>query len=208
LTTSIFEEVSALLTATLKDETGVVIPGTTLEVLMISVYAKGSTDTLLRSSDDALADPNISVSALGVLTWNIQPYETRFVDRTIELGANNDREVHEAVFEAAWASADDGTLTDPFSTLVGSEYVTVEQAGHGHSVNDHAYFVPTTATIGGLDMGGLYIVSEIVDGDTFKVRHRSTATSSESGGGSTEFYSRGKAGKFTAKMVIKRVDPV
>jgi hypothetical protein len=75
-------------------------------------------------------------------------------------------------------------LTNPFSVTNGSPIVTVTDTAHGVlNVGVTVRFGGASA-VGGITVDGEYLVTEIVDVDTFKVVHTANATSTASGGGS------------------------
>lgn len=83
--------------------------------------------------------------------------------------------------------ADDGTLTDPFSTTNLSAIVTVTDVGHGLAVGATAVFSGATA-VGGITIDGAYLVATVVDTDNYTIVHSAAATSTAGPGGGTVGY--------------------
>jgi hypothetical protein len=76
------------------------------------------------------------------------------------------------------------SLTDPFSVTNGSAVVTVTDTLHG--IDDVGVTVTFSgaSAVGGITIDGDYLVTEIVDPDTYKITHTAAATSTATGGGS------------------------
>jgi hypothetical protein len=93
------ERTTPLYTATLVDEDGAIIPGSTLTTLVLTHYNL-ATDAILNSRDaqNVLNANNVTVSELGILEWVLQPLDTLIVDDTLCL------ETHVALFEFTWNS--------------------------------------------------------------------------------------------------------
>ncbi len=77
----------------------------------------------------------------------------------------------------------DVSLTDPFTTTNGSAVVTVADNAHGAGVNDTVRFSGATA-VGGITIDGPYIITEVIDANSYRITHSSPATSAATGGGS------------------------
>ena len=75
-------------------------------------------------------------------------------------------------------------LTSPFTTSVGSAFVTVVDAGHSAVAGDLVVVV-SAAAVGGITLAGTYSVAVVVDANTYTILAASGATSSATGGGST-----------------------
>ena len=75
----------------------------------------------------------------------------------------------------------EAALTNPFTTN-GTTTVSVTHNSHGATLGDFVTFDSFSA-INGLDMNQDFEVTEIVDGNTYKITHTSTANGSTSGGG-------------------------
>ena len=83
----------------------------------------------------------------------------------------------------------EAALTGPFAMTSGSPTVTVTHASHGASVGDFVTF-DSFSTAQGLDMNNEFEVTEIVDGNTYKVTHTSNASgtaSSQGGSGNAKY---------------------
>lgn len=79
-------------------------------------------------------------------------------------------------------SRNTSTVTDPFTTTLGSAIVTVVDADHGLADGDHVNFI-SQYTVGGIQVYGSYAVTSIIDPDTYTVTAVSVATSAATGGG-------------------------
>jgi len=75
----------------------------------------------------------------------------------------------------------EAALTNPFTTN-GTTTVTVTHNSHGAAQGDFVTFDSFSA-IDGLDMNNEFEVTEIVDGNSYKITHTSAASGSTSGGG-------------------------
>lgn len=73
------------------------------------------------------------------------------------------------------------TLTNPFSTALGSATVTVTDTAHGGVTGDFVTFTGATA-VGGLDLNNEYQIT-VIDVDTYTITASSAATSTATGGG-------------------------
>ena len=83
----------------------------------------------------------------------------------------------------------EAALTGPFAMTSGSPTVTVTHASHGASIGDFVTF-DSFSTAQGLDMNNEFEVTEIVDGNTYKVTHTSNASgtaSSQGGSGNAKY---------------------
>jgi hypothetical protein len=76
------------------------------------------------------------------------------------------------------------TLTDPFETTNGSAIVTVTDVAHGITSAGTSVLFDDATAVGGITIDGEYLVTEVVDNDTFTITHGSAATSGATGGGS------------------------
>ena len=200
------EKTSMTITSQLLDIDGAAVPGSVLDVMMITIHHFNDRSLRIRSSDDALADPKITISEAGILNWEVRPYETQIIQPDAVGFGKTER--HRAVFEFMYESASVGVLTNPFSTTLGSKTITVNHPSHGLLVRDNVYYIGTE-DVGGLDIGGQYIVRTVIDPDNYTITHFDAATATEAaGGGTPDWYANGKAGSAEVLMNIKRFDPV
>ena len=78
---------------------------------------------------------------------------------------------------------DSGNLgSNPFTTVSGSPVVTVADTSHGVVVDAYVTFA-SSDTVGGLDMDAEWVVTGVVDANSYEVTHTSNASSSTTGGG-------------------------
>ena len=83
----------------------------------------------------------------------------------------------------------EAALTGPFAMTSGSPTVTVTHSSHGAGVGDFVTF-DSFSTAQGLDMNNEFEVTEIVDGNNYKVTHTSNASgtaSSQGGSGNAKY---------------------
>lgn len=73
-------------------------------------------------------------------------------------------------------------LTNPFTTVAGSNIVTVTDALYNPSVGDYVD-ISGASLVGGLQINGEYSVVEILGGTTYTIRTTNVAASSATGGG-------------------------
>ncbi|MDC3229595.1 hypothetical protein OAU05_00585 [bacterium] len=73
------------------------------------------------------------------------------------------------------------TLTDPFTTFLGSAVVRVDDLAHGALQNDFVTFSGATA-VGGLTLNNEYQIS-LIDEDSYTITAETTASSTATGGG-------------------------
>ncbi|MGV2975684.1 hypothetical protein AB1P65_09525 [Roseibium alexandrii] len=88
-----------------------------------------------------------------------------------------------------------GTLTDPFTTVSGSDVVTVDNGSvpHGLKPDDTVVFDLADA-VGGITIDGTYTVTEVKTNFLYTITHTSNASSSATGGGNVEWYADLEAG--------------
>lgn len=78
-----------------------------------------------------------------------------------------------------------GTLAaDPFAVVNTDATVTVTHAGHGLAEGAYVYFSGATAG-GGITIDGGYIVTSVIDANTYTIEHSSPATSTDATTGGT-----------------------
>ena len=99
------------------------------------------------------------------------------------------------VYDSSWAQNDitpfrsTGTLgTNPFTTVSGSPIVTVAHTLHGVNIGDTVIFAGAAA-VGGLTLNGPFLVSLVIDANTYQITAPSNATSSATGGGAAVTFS-------------------
>jgi hypothetical protein len=80
-----------------------------------------------------------------------------------------------------------GTLTNPFTTTLGSATVTVHDVDHGRTAGSDALFA-NAAAVGGITIAGRYTIAGITDADNYTVTHSAAATASAGPGGGTVDY--------------------
>lgn len=74
------------------------------------------------------------------------------------------------------------SLNNAFSTTSGSPIVTVADTAHGASAGDYI-IISGSAAIGGITPSGEYIVTSVVDANTYTITHSANASSTVAGGG-------------------------
>jgi hypothetical protein len=79
----------------------------------------------------------------------------------------------------ATSSVSDGGAVPVFTTTSGTQAVSVQLDNHGQSIGN-IFPVATPTTVGGLTLGGAYLVQKIIDADNFVIYASSSATSSAS----------------------------
>jgi len=201
---TILEETTAKYTGTLTDQDGNAIADTALDALLLTVY-NADDETIIRTTLDALNTNGVTIDGSGNIEWIMEPYETKINDLTIEI---NDSEARVALFEYYYSAISSGTMSsNPFTTTEDSSSVSVSHSAHALSVDDHVVFV-NADDVGGLEMDGIWLVESITDPNTYVIRHRTAATSSETAGGTPEFYYNGKSAKHQYRFNVKRVDTV
>jgi hypothetical protein len=92
------ELTSALWRATLKDQDGTAVPGSTLTDLRLTLYEKTS-GTILNNRDNqnVLNQNQVTVDESGLITWQIMPADNAIV-------TTKKLEIHVAVLTASWSS--------------------------------------------------------------------------------------------------------
>lgn len=78
-----------------------------------------------------------------------------------------------------------GTIdADPFSVEDGLTEVTVTDTTHGAGAGDYVTFSGASA-VGGITINGEYVITAVIDADTYTIDHSSAATSTATGGGAS-----------------------
>ena len=137
---------------------------------------------LIRPSEPVLGHRDVRIYLSGSKTlfeWHIRSNDTLIVKTDAKPGFT---ETHVARFEFYWQSEDIRTLDSPFAVTSGSKLITVTHASHGLTTDDSVVFVGGV-NVGDIDTDGLYLVESIVDADTYTVRHKSNAATSDATGG-------------------------
>lgn len=200
----LLQETTGKYTANLVDEDGVAIAGSSLNVMQITVFDLKS-GTILRTTEDCLNSGDVTIDSAGLVTWNIQPYETQIVGENVPF---NSTEQHFALFEVLYnASATHTATSFTFGSTVDTKLVTVNKTAHGLSVNDHVAFVDADP-IGGIELDGLAIVTDVADVDNFTIKCKTTATSTDSQAQTCDAYFGGTAAKHAYQFSVRRVDAV
>ena len=95
------ERSTALYGAVIQDETGEVIPASTLTTLTLTLYDLATAAVInSRSSQNVLNANNVTVSSGGVLVWTMQAADNNIIGRT----PIDSYENHRALFEWTWSS--------------------------------------------------------------------------------------------------------
>lgn len=107
MTFQVDELTPATYTATLVDENGAAVAGSTLDTLTLTLYDAASGSIINnRSAQDVLNNNDVTVSDAGLLTWEIQISDTPIVSNTHTTLVRNSSgdlvEVHKALFRATW----------------------------------------------------------------------------------------------------------
>jgi hypothetical protein len=79
-----------------------------------------------------------------------------------------------------------GTLTNPFTTTLGSPVITVAHTTHGMNPNDFVNFSGATA-VGGITVNGNYQIATVPNPNTYTIQAVTNATSSATGGGTVTY---------------------
>lgn len=181
------ELASAKVTGVIKDQDGVAVPDTSIDEILMTLY-EPSSGTIIngREAITALNDNEVTIDASGNLVFSVEPADNIIVGSAVAVG---DVESHTAHF--VWSTGgSEKTATDPFTTVDTDETVTVAQTGHGYSVGDDV-LIEGADEVGGRNMNGLRIVTEVPNANSWKFEHPTAATSGATGGGSVSFWAGG-----------------
>lgn len=74
------------------------------------------------------------------------------------------------------------SLTDPFTTVIGTMSVTVTQTNHNAATGDYVVYSGATA-VGGVVIDGEYQVQSVINADSYTINSGTLAASSATGGG-------------------------
>lgn len=209
MTVNLNDAVTRDLRFDLTDQDGNQMLLASLDALLLTVY-NDEDSSLIRPTQPVLNANGVTVvettdangNNVTRVTWTIKPFESKIQNTTAEPG---ERESHPAYFELIWNSTASPTLSNPFTTTASSKEVIVNRTGHGLSVDEHVAFSGAT-DVGGVDMDGVYVITEVVDSDNFKVLAKVAATSGASGGGSPTMYVNPRTNKITVAMSVTKVD--
>tara|TARA_R110000787_G_scaffold180096_2_gene292180 strand:+ start:184 stop:534 length:351 start_codon:yes stop_codon:yes gene_type:complete len=93
---------TAKYTATLNDESEVVVPLSALTTVTLTLYDKAK-DSIIngRDAQNVLNTNNVTISAEGVLVWTMQAADNAIITTTLR---NNAYERHVALFQFTWSS--------------------------------------------------------------------------------------------------------
>lgn len=81
-----------------------------------------------------------------------------------------------------------GTLTDPFTVVLGSSTVTVAHTAHNRAAGDQVTFSGASLITGtGMTIDGTYSVTSVPNPDSYTIEHGSAATDNGSGGGMVSY---------------------
>ncbi len=96
------EKCTAIYTATIEDENGAALAASSLTTLTLTLYDQASSAIInSRDAQDVLNAHNVVVSALGTLTWTMQPADNVIVGADIPIGGV---EAHIALFQWTWSA--------------------------------------------------------------------------------------------------------
>lgn len=95
----VLERITVRYRATLIDDNGTAVPGTSLTTITLTVYDK-STGNILNNRNDqnVLNQNNVTIDSNGLLEWIVQPEDLAIVN------TNHANEIHVALFEWTWQS--------------------------------------------------------------------------------------------------------
>jgi hypothetical protein len=93
------EGTSARYTGTLRDESGAVVPASSLDSLTLTLFDV-ATETIINARDDqdVLNAHGVTISEAGEIVWTIEP------DDNVIVTVRRTLEKHEARFSATWGS--------------------------------------------------------------------------------------------------------
>ncbi len=192
------EETHARITATLRDDNGDDLSLTDFDLVLLTIHSKRPFAFLRKTTNAAGLIDLVD----GEFSWLLQPRDTDLVDGS-KVGAT---EGHVATFEFAHASDRVDDLVDPFSVTSGSSVVTVTHPGHGLEVGEHVSF-DATDEVGGLSLSGLFLVTEVVDADTFRTAaHQNATATAADAGGAVVAYLRPYSNKWVLDHSVKQAD--
>jgi hypothetical protein len=189
------ERTTSPFTGTLTNELDATVLKAELDAVQLVVYDKKQ-KVVLRETRDALE----FIEADGDVSWLITPHETSLVNPDVPDSALL---THVAVWEFCWGSHLVDTASLGFATTAGSRNVTVTHAFHGFQAEDHVIF-KGAPEVGGLEMDGVFVVHEVLGGNSYVVEHVNQATSTASETRSTEYYWNPMTTKHAFEFVVRK----
>jgi len=176
-----------------------------IEACRVTLFDVGSETTIRRSENylDAAHSELITLPTDGKMKLYLTPLDTDMVG-DYEVGDAQPRTLY---VRLGWGSESFEELTDPFTTTDASRDVLVTQTAHGLAVGDNVFF-ETDQDVGGLDLADMWVVSEVVDADSYKFKHREAALAVATGGGNVTAWINGRSASATAKFVVVADDPI
>jgi hypothetical protein len=106
------EKTSALYTATLKDETGALIDGTTLNSATITAYDVATGTAIgARTAQNCLNTNGVAISSVGILTWTMTPADNAIAGTAA-------MEYKAATFTLGWGGASIKSCTHEMTWVV------------------------------------------------------------------------------------------
>lgn len=200
MATVVSEKTTARISATFVDENGAAVDLTALDVCRASI--RNEDGSLVRSSDSLLDNPNAELPDDGKFVWYLTPYDTA-LDADTELDTTEGRTAYVRI---AWDSEDSVALTNPIATTEDEREVIITHAGHGLAVRD-AIFLECAADVGGLDFDSCWIVTEVINANSYKIEHHTPATSTATGGGAVTVWRKCKSAVAKLAFNVLRDDP-
>ena len=200
-----FEKETVMFACNIVDEDETQVPLATIEAITLEVFEQ-ATEEVLRPAESVLNVNDVTIaedSNNTVLTWIAQVEDTKLTSIA------NESENHLALFQTAWDSGSNGSLTDPLSMTDTSATVRVTLASHGLvSTEEHHVFFEGSTSVGGLLIVGAFAITAIIDVDTFDIDARCAATSTATGGGTVNYWLNPKTSRALVTIPIERVERV
>ncbi len=201
------EQDTARITFDLVDEANVPIPVELIRSLLITVTTgTGNAVTVVRPTEEGIASQYVTLRSVGgrsLLTWDVQSYESRVINRALN------SEDHNVTLELCWYPAEELTLgTDPFAVANASKDITVTHVAHGLRAGRDSIVVQGANDVASVDPDGVYTLTEIVDGDHYKIRHKTqaAAAATSGGGGSVRVLVSPRRKTLIQTLSVKRSD--
>ncbi len=194
------EKTTVSVGCTFLTETGAAVNLGALDVCRGSVHNENN--EVIRSSDSLIGNPDVSLPSNGKFLWYLTPYDTEMPPAS-EFGSSEGRT---AYVRLAWASESNELLTGPMATTNNSREVVITHPSHGLSVRD-AVFLEAASDVGGLDFDSCWVVSEVINANSYKIQHHRLATSTASGGGSVRVWKKCRSAVAKIPFQVLRDDP-